>query len=502
MDWIAAPVGGLCRRGRFGMIRAMNRSSPATRLPANRMSFPGARVPAAFLVLLFLAPMSAPAAVHEYRLDNGLKLIVKEDRRAPVACVQLWYKVGSSYEREGITGISHVLEHMMFQGTEKNPDNAFSRTVSRAGGRENAFTGRDYTAYYQLLERSRLPVGIALEADRMRNLILEEEAFATELEVVKEERRWRVEDSPVSYAYETGLSLAFRHSPYHHPVIGWMDDLDAMRIDDVRLWYRRWYAPNNAVLVVVGDVEPGEVLALTREHFGAFEALEPLPAVRSGVLEQQGRRRAVVKRPAQVPYLFLFYKAPSLPSAVRDAAVPYWEPYALEVLAGLLTGGESARLRSRLVRGQQVAASVSAGYNILARLPMLFSFSGTPARGRSVAELEEALQQEIQELRTELAGEDELRRVKAQAEASRWYELDSFYYQALVIGLLESVGLSWQVQEEYVERIREVTAEQVREVARKYLQDDVLTVVELEPLPLEAGAGRQRAAPEGGRHAR
>jgi len=188
-------------------------------------------------------------------------------------------------------------------------------------------------------------------------------------------------------------------------------------------------------------------------------------------------------------------------AAVRDAA-PDWEPYALEVLAGLLTGGESARLRSRLVRGQQVAASVSAGYNILARLPMLFTFSGTPARGRSVAELEEALRKEIRELRAELADEDELRRVKAQAEASRWYELDSFYYQALVIGLLESVGLSWQVQEEYVERIRAVTAEQVREVARKYLQDDMLTVVELEPLPLEAGAGRQRAAAEGGRHVR
>jgi len=493
--------GGLCRRVRFGMIRAMNRSSPAARLPACRMFFPGARALSALLVLLLLSPPTAAAAVHEYRLDNGLKLIVKEDRRAPVACVQLWYKVGSSYEREGVTGISHVLEHMMFQGTEKNPGNAFSRTVSRNGGRENAFTGRDYTAYYQLLERSRLPVGIALEADRMRNLILKEEQLATELEVVKEERRWRVEDSPVSYAYETGLSLAFRHGPYHHPIIGWMDDLEAMRIDDVRLWYRRWYAPNNAVLVVVGDVEPGEVLALAREHFGAFEAMDPLPAVPSGVPEQQGQRRAVVKRPAQVPYLFLFYKAPSLPSAVRDAA-PDWEPYALEVLAGLLTGGESARLRSRLVRGQQVAASVSAGYNILARLPMLFTFSGTPARGRSVAELEEALRQEIRELRAELADEDELRRVKAQAEASRWYELDSFYYQALVIGLLESVGLSWQVQEEYVERIRAVTAEQVREVARKYLQDDMLTVVELEPLPLEAGAGRQRAAAEGGRHAR
>ncbi|MEW8429094.1 MAG: insulinase family protein, partial [gamma proteobacterium symbiont of Ctena orbiculata] len=205
---------------------------------------------------------SVEANVVEHRLDNGMKVIVKQDRRAPIAVSQVWYKVGSSYESGGITGISHVLEHMMFKGTKNHPPGEFSRIIAANGGDENAFTGRDYTAYFQTMASDRLEVSFELEADRMRNLLLLDAEFAKEVEVVKEERRMRTEDKPQSLTYERFVAGAYESSPYRTPVIGWMADLDALEVDDLKVWYRKWYAPNNATLVVVGDVEPERVIQL------------------------------------------------------------------------------------------------------------------------------------------------------------------------------------------------------------------------------------------------
>ena len=465
-----------------------------------RTLFMGVILPA----LLLTSVQAAAADVHEYELDNGLKLFIKPDHRAPVVVSQVWYGVGGSYETDGKTGISHALEHMMFQGTEKHPDGEFSRIIAANGGQENAFTGSDYTAYFQKLEASRLPISFELEADRMRNLLLTEKDFEKEIEVIKEERRMRTEDNPQSYTYEVAMSVAYQTSPYQQPIVGWMHDLHNLTVEDLRDWYERWYAPNNALLVVTGDVKPDEVYELARKHFGDLPAREFSPPPPRPEVEQHGTKRVTVKRPAELPYLMLGYKVPVLKTTMLgdELGVPEWEPYALEVLVGILDGGDSARFARELVRGQQIAASAGASYNLSARLPTsLLTLYGTPAQGHTAAELEQAFRDQVSKLKTEPVTADELERVKTQVVASDVYERDSVFYQGYLIGLLETVGLKWQMIDEYVDKVQAVTAEQVQAVAQKYLVDDSLTVAELDPQPTDNGS-RNRAtdgAPGGGR---
>lgn len=429
----------------------------------------------------FASAALADPAIHEYRLDNGLKLIVKEDHRAPVAVSQVWYKVGSSYEHDGITGISHVLEHMMFKGTQKHPAGEFSRIIAENGGEENAFTSQDYTAYFQTMEKSRLPVSFELEADRMRNLVLPEEEFLKEVQVVMEERRMRTEDNPQSLAYERFNATAYTISPYRTPVIGWMDDLESLDINDLKAWYQQWYAPNNATVVVAGDVDPDEVHALAKQYFGPLRPSDIEPAKPRREVEQRGSKRIEVKAPAELPYLIMGYKAPVVLSAPEQP----WEPYALEVLAGVLDGGTSARLETELVRGQALATSVGAGYDAYDRLQTLFVFSGTPSSGSSVAKLENALRDQISRVAETPVSDQELDRVKAKIRAGKVYEQDSIFYQAMQIGIMETVGLDWKELERYYEHLDAVTPEQVRAVARKHLTEDRLTVAELIPLPID-----------------
>lgn len=418
--------------------------------------------------------------VHEMVLDNGMKVIVKEDHRAPIMVSQVWYKVGSSYEPDGITGISHVLEHMMFKGTDSLAPGEFSRIIAANGGTENAFTGRDYTAYFQTMSRDRLEISMKLEADRMRNLSLPAEEFAKEVEVVKEERRLRTEDKPTGQVYEQFSALAYRSLPYANPVIGWMNDLNNLQVTDLAEWYRLWYAPNNATLVVVGDVQPETVFSLARRYFGPLQR-EPVPLLKPlREPEQKGEIRSLVRVAAKEPYLIMGYKTPVISTAETN-----WEPYALEMVAALLDGGSSARLSRNLLRGSEVASSAGADYSPFSRLPGMLLLDGTPAPGRSMDELESALRGEIARLQEEAVGEAELARVRTQVIASKVYQLDSVFYQAMEIGRLETVGLDWRLKDEYVERLRQITPQQVRAVARKYLQDDNLTVTRLEPLPME-----------------
>jgi len=448
------------------------------------------------LVLLFLAQSAlASGEVHEYQLDNGLKLVVKEDHRAPVVVSQIWYRVGASYEHDGITGISHVLEHMMFKGTEKHAPGEFSRIISENGGRENAFTSQDYTAYFQRLEKSRLPVSFELEADRMRNLVLDEEEFRKERKVVMEERRLRTEDKPTSFTYEQFVATAYTSSSYRNPTIGWMNDLENLQLADLQRWYERWYAPNNAILVVVGDVEPDAVLALAKQYFGPLKPEEIIPPKPRIEPEQAGLRRITVKKPAEVPYLIMGFKVPVLMTAVED-----WEPYALEVLAGILDGGDSARLSSELVRGAQVASSAGASYDIYDRQGSLFLLDGTPANTHTVEKVEQALTGQLQRLQESPVSDEELERVKAQVVAAAVYEQDSMFYQAMQIGRLETVGLDWPVLDEYVERVNNVTAGQVQAVAKKYLVDSNQTLAVLDPLPTGSDS-KPRPAAVGGGHA-
>jgi len=438
----------------------------------------------ALMAMLGLSGWANPR-VHEFMLDNGMKVVVKEDHRAPVATSQVWYKIGSSYEESGATGLSHVLEHMMFKGTESLGPGEFSRIVSELGGTENAFTSRDYTGYYETLSVQHLERAFELEADRMRNLRLDPQEFAKEIEVVKEERRLRTEDKPSGRTYEQLMAVAWRASPYQNPVIGWMNDLDNMELPDLQRWYERWYAPNNATLVVVGDVDPQDVLEKAGRHFGPIEPSElgrPRPVLEP---KQRGLTRVAVEVPAKQPYMLMGYKAPVVGHAERD-----WEPYALYVLAGVLDGGASARLSSELVRKQKLAASAGAQYDAYARLPSLFLFDGTPTDGHTTEDVEKALRAQIKRLQHELISPQELKRVVTQAVAGKVYQADSMFYQAMEIGMLETIGLDHRLLDKELNRLRAVTPEQVRYVARKYLVDDNLTVATLVPqieaLPADA----------------
>lgn len=434
---------------------------------------------AALLWLPVFASHAATTKVSEHVLGNGLKVLVKEDHRSPVAVSQVWYKVGSSYEPGGITGLSHMLEHMMFKGTDKHAPGEFSRIIAENGGEENAFTGQDYTAYFQTLEASRLAVSFELEADRMRHLHLLADELKKELQVVTEERRMRTDDNPQAKMQEHFNAMAYTNSPYKNPVIGWPSDIENYKIEDLQAWYQRWYAPNNATLVVVGDVQPKAVFALAEQYFADLKPSELKPLKPQTEVEQLGVRKMTVRIPAKLPYLVMGYKVPVLKTAQHE-----WEAYALEVLAGVLDGGSSARLESGLVRGKQIAVSVGASYSLASRLPELFTLEATPAEGKTVWDLENALKDEITRLQIKLVDDDELQRIKAQVLAKAVYERDSGFYQAMQLGMLETVGLGWKVADEYVEKVSRVTAEQVRDVARKYLVEDKLSVAYLEPLPI------------------
>ena len=442
---------------------------------------------AALLLPLSLHVFATENNIHEYKLANGLKIVVQPDHRSPVVVAQVWYRAGSIDEYNGTTGVAHVLEHMMFKGTKKIPMGQFSRIVAAAGGKENAFTSRDYTVYFQQLEKSGLELSMKLEADRMANLQLTDAEFAKEIKVVMEERRWRTDDKPQSQVAEQYMSTAFQTHPYGRPVIGWMNDLENMTAEDARNWYRTWYTPNNATLVVVGDVKPEQVFALAKKYYGVLKP-HKLPTRKPQVEpEQKGERRITIKAPAKLPYLLMGYHAPSL----KDAAD--WEPYALEILTGVLDGHAASRLNRNLVRRDRLAVEVSAGYDMINRGPSQFEFDATPSEGTSVEDLELAIRSEIETLKIEGITEDELQTVKAQVIAADVYQRDSMFYQAMQIGQLESTGHSWRLLNDYPKRLQAVTAAQVQAVAQKYLVDDKLTVAILDPQPIDENTANKES---------
>jgi zinc protease len=433
------------------------------------------------LIFIALCSSHAVADVVEHQLENGMKVIVKQDRRAPIAVSQVWYKVGSSYEFGGITGVSHALEHMMFKGTKNHPPGEFSRIIAANGGDENAFTGRDYTAYFQTMASDRLEVSFELEADRMRNLQLLPEEFNKEIEVVKEERRMRTEDKPQSLTFERFLAGAYESSPYRIPVIGWMADLNSMQVEDLQVWYRKWYAPNNATLVVVGDVEPVQVIALAQRYFGPLKPEQVTRPKPRSEPDQRGAKRMLVKVPARQPYLIMGYKTPVIGKSGED-----WEPYALEMLSYILDGGSSARLSNNLIRGSKLAVAADASYSAFSRLPGMLILDAIPTPDSGVDKVEKALLKEIAAFKTTLVSEDEMARVRNQIIAAKVYEKDSVFYQAMLIGQLETVGLDWRLADNYVDHLKAVTAEQIKQVAQKYLIEDNLSVAVLEPLPMDS----------------
>jgi zinc protease len=409
--------------------------------------------------------------VREATLTNGLRILLLEDHRTPTVTFQVWYRVGSRNERLGITGISHLLEHMMFRGTKKYGPGTFSEIVERNGGNDNAFTTEDYTMYFEKIASEKIDTLLNLESDRMSDLLLDPKLFLLERNVVLEERRLRTEDDPVSDLLEQIDASAFEAHPYHFPVIGWASDVKQITRDDVYNYYKTHYAPNNAVLVVVGDFRPEELLTKIEKSFGYIKSGVSPPKVRSIEPPQRGEKRVILRRTAELPFVAVAYHTPNLVSH---------DSFALEVLSTILTKGDSSRLYKSLVYDRELALSIGGDYSRLNIDPSLIYFYAQVSPGKSPVEVENALYNEIDKIKKEPISRYELEKAKNQIESSFIFSQDSLFGRGFLLGQYEILG-SWKMIRDYIPGIKAVTAEDIMNVAKKYLTEYNRTVGVLIP---------------------
>jgi zinc protease len=423
--------------------------------------------------------------VFETILPNGLKVILLENHKAPLVTFQVWYRVGSRNEEWGKTGLSHLLEHMMFKGTGKIGPLEFSRIVQENGGNDNAFTSRDYTAYFENLSSDRVQVSIDLESDRMQNLNLREDDFRTERMVVMEERRLRTDDNPGAVLQEQLEATAFQTQPYHWPIIGWMSDLERLTLEDLKTHYRIYYNPVNALIVVAGDFRKDDLLPRIEKAFGSYPKGEAPRQERSIDPPQIGERRIFIKKEAQLPSIVMGYKVPNL----REP-----DSYVLEVIATLLSGGKSSRLYKGLVRDKRLVFGVDADHTLISKDPSLFYLSADLLPGKEVAEIEKALDEEVDRLQKTPVDERELEKAKNQMESSFIYSQDSIFSQAMILARYE-IALSWRAADDYLPSVQKVTPEDIQRVAKRYLVKDNRTVGILIPLPPKEGKPESPGSP-------
>jgi len=434
------------------------------------------------------------AQAQSFTLGNGMTLIVKPDRRAPTVAHMVWVRVGAMDEVDGTSGVAHVLEHMLFKGTPTVPPGEFSRRVAALGGRDNAFTSRDATAYHQQVPADQLEAVMRLEADRFANNQWPDDEFVRELAVVKEERRQRTEDSPRALFFEQFAATAWVANPYRRPIVGWMSDLQAMTADDVRAFYRQWYMPANAAVVVVGDVEVAQVRQWAERYYGAIPARAvPKRKPRDEPL-QQGPRRIDYRAAADQALVVLGYKVPHVVDpAQTDAATT--DALALTLLAAVLDGHDGARLGRAMVQGQgaaRLADSVSASHGLAGRGPQMFYLTAVPATGVSPDAVKAALQAQVRRVARDGVGATELQRVKTQWTASETYKLDSVFNQAQELGSHWLLGWGLDGQSRLMAALRAITPEQVQSVAQRYFGDEQLTVGVLWPDAAKRAAAAQR----------
>ena len=465
------------------------------------------RLPALFLFSLALvlglstglagaqgAPATTPSL--DRTLPNGLRVIVYEDSRAPTALHMVWIRAGSIDETNGKTGLAHVLEHMMFKGTETLAAGEFSKRVAALGGRENAFTAREYTGYFQQVHRDALFEVLALEADRMQRLRFDDAEFAKEIQVVMEERRLRTDDSPSGLAYEALMGTAFQVHPSRNPIIGWMNDLENLTANDARRWYDTWYGPNFATVVVAGDVDSQAVFTELERLYRNWQrkpAVDQRPQTEPA---QNGLRTARVKAPAENPFFIQAWKAPTI--GPGDGRLSADNPrardvVALSMLATLLDDADTGILVTELVRQRRLALSVNSGADGIARSPGLFTIQATPSPGTTTAQLQQEIGQILDRIAREGVSDEDLSRLRRQAKASQVYQQDSLFSRAMQAGRLASMGRPVTDVPDWLEVLQTIRAEDLRRVAADTFTPDRLTVIELEPLP----AGSRPAARRG-----
>ena len=420
------------------------------------------------------APIQVKTKTYEETLPNGLKVIIREDHRAPVAMTQIWYKVGSTDETGDELGLSHALEHMMFKGTSKVPGEELSRISGKFGGSTNAFTSNNYTGYYQLYPAHYVPLALELEADRMQNLQLRQQDFEPEMRVIMEERRQRTDDNPKALAYEKFRWMAYPTSPLRQPTIGHMKNLEGLKLDSLKRWYQKWYTPNNATLIIVGDVDPQKTMYDVRRYFGDMP--RRATPVRPDVSEFQhiGERQMDVSVPVQIPALYLAWNVDSLQSADNPD-----KAYALALLQSVLDGGLSARFETRLIREQRILASVSCNYDLFNRGSSLFTITAIPEQGVTLEQARAAILAEVEKLKTDPITPTELERVKTSYLAELVYSQDSIEGQAQLIGMLESANLSYKIIDTLPQKLNQLSVPYMQQIAQQYLVPDNLSTMYL-----------------------
>jgi zinc protease len=419
------------------------------------------------MLLLLTLPVTIFALeVKEHRLENGLKVLIVETHKAPVATFQVWYRTGSRDEPTGKSGLSHLLEHMMFKGTPRHGPSVFSKIIQKNGGTDNAYTTKDYTVYFELFSSDRILLAIDLEVDRMENLILDPKEVLSERRVVMEERRLRYEDDPQNSLFEEVVAAAYKVHPYHRPVIGWMSDLESIERDNLYNYYKANYSPSNAVIVIVGDIKADQIIEDIKNYFGKVHPGLREKDIASLEPEQRGERRVLLKREAELPYLLIAYHMP---------AFPHDDSYALNILSLILSGGKSSRLYKSLVYEKKIALDVDTDYDGLNKDPYLFFLDATVSPGKTIDEVEQALYTEIEKITKEPPTELEVQKAKNQVEASFIIEQDSIYLEAMKYGMFEILG-DWRLIERYLDGIRKVTPEDITIVAKKYFREDNRTV--------------------------
>ncbi len=410
-------------------------------------------------------------ARHEYLLDNGLKVIIKEDHRSPVVMTQVWYRVGSNDEPKNLGGISHVLEHMMFKGTKNISSSDFERLIAKFGGTNNAFTSYDYTGYYEIFPANRLSLALELEADRMTNLQLNEKDFSKERLVVMEERRQRVDDNPNALAFEQFMTAVYPNSPKGRSVIGPMTEIENITLKDLQQWYETWYTPNNATVVIVGAVKPEHALAEVKKYF-ADKPAKSLPN-RPSVTEQgfRGFNEKTIHLPVQVPSIMMAYNVPTLTTS-KDPKIAY----SLSALADVLDSGLSARLEKRLVREKQLLASVGVSYSAFSRGDGQFFIKATPRDNVDLATAKQAILAEIEALKSQPIQQSELNRAKTNILTGLIYSQDSVSGQAQMIGSLDSIGLDDRMIYQLPAIFDTIDQDSLHQVAKHYFVKDNLTI--------------------------
>lgn len=417
--------------------------------------------------------------ITETTLENGLKIVVIPDHRAPVVSHVIWYKIGAADEAPGKSGIAHFLEHLMFKGTKKIGPGEFSKIIARNGGQDNAFTSQDVTAYFQRVATDRLPLVMEMEADRMSNLTLDEENVRTERDVILEERRSRVDNDPSSILSEQMTAALYLAHPYRIPVIGWEHEMKQLSQEDAIAFYKRYYAPNNAILVVVGDVKPDEVIALAKKTYGKVAPSKTLTERKRVRDPKQMAPRRVVLADQRVSQeqLSRHYLTPSFLTAEKR------EAEALSLLASILGSHSTGRLYRQLVVEEKIASSSGAWFSADAVDYGRFGLYAVPQGEATLADLEVSMDKVIDDIKQNGVTEEELNRARKSKIAQLVYSEDSQFNLARTYGWALTIGRTVEDLQKRAERLEAVTLEDIKSAANKFLLPEQSVTGELRQAP-------------------